>query len=48
MQHVQAEDPNGLASYLVDNDQLSLFELIKYITSPCGNALEMATAQDLS
>ncbi|GAB7336396.1 hypothetical protein MBLNU13_g09116t2 [Cladosporium sp. NU13] len=48
MQHVQSEDPNGLASYLVDNDKLSLFELIKYITSPCGNALEMATAQDLS
>jgi len=48
MQHVQAEDPNGLASYLVDKDELSLFELIKYITSPCGNALEMAAAQDLS
>jgi hypothetical protein len=48
MQHVQAEDPNGLASYLVDKDELSLFELIKYITSPCGNALEMVAAQDLS
>lgn len=48
MQHVQAEDPNSLASYLVERHELSLFELIKYITSPCGNALEMATAQDLS
>lgn len=48
MQHVQAEDPNGLASYLIDKDELDLFDLINYITSPCGNALEMATTQDLS
>ncbi|KAM0722807.1 hypothetical protein Q7P37_002249 [Cladosporium fusiforme] len=48
MQHVQSEDPNGLASYLADRDELDLFELIKYITSPAGNALEMAPPQDLS
>lgn len=48
MQHVQEEDPNGLASYLVDKEELDLFELIQYITSPCGNALEMAAPQDLS
>ncbi|GKT50975.1 1-phosphatidylinositol 4,5-bisphosphate phosphodiesterase 1 [Colletotrichum spaethianum] len=48
MQHVQAEDPNGPAGYLVDKDELDLSELIKYITSPCGNILEMAGPQDLS
>ncbi|OHW96635.1 1-phosphatidylinositol-bisphosphate phosphodiesterase delta-1 [Colletotrichum incanum] len=48
MQHVQAEDPNGPAGYLVDKDELGLFDLIKYFTSPCGNALEMAVPQDLS
>ncbi|WYZ34048.1 hypothetical protein EsH8_I_000324 [Colletotrichum jinshuiense] len=48
MQHVQAEDPNGPAGYLADKDELDLFELIKYMTSPCGNALEIAAPQDLS
>ncbi|KAI3548352.1 hypothetical protein CSPX01_03148 [Colletotrichum filicis] len=48
MQHVQVEDPNGLAGYLIDKDELDLFELIKYITSPCGNVLEIAAPQDLS
>ncbi|KAK1727035.1 PLC-like phosphodiesterase [Colletotrichum acutatum] len=48
MQHVQAEDPNGLAGYLIDKNELDLFELIKDITSPCGNVLEMAAPQDLS
>lgn len=48
MQHVQAEDPNGPAGYLADKDELDLFELIEYITSPCGNALGMAPSQDLS
>ncbi|KZL64121.1 1-phosphatidylinositol-bisphosphate phosphodiesterase [Colletotrichum tofieldiae] len=48
MQHVQAENPNGPASYLVDKDELDLFDLIKYFASPCGNALEMAAPQDLS
>lgn len=37
MQHVQAEDPNGLASYLVDKDELDFFDLVRYIASPCGN-----------
>ncbi|KAK1623824.1 PLC-like phosphodiesterase [Colletotrichum phormii] len=48
MQHAQAEDPNGLAGYLIDKDELDLFELIKYITSPCGDVLEMTAPQDLS
>ncbi|WQF89882.1 Putative phosphatidylinositol-specific phospholipase C, X domain, C2 domain superfamily [Colletotrichum destructivum] len=48
MQHVQAEDPNGLAGYLVDSDELSLPELVQYVTSPCGNVLEVAAPQDLS
>lgn len=48
MQHVQAEDPNGLASYLVDKDELDFFDLVRYITSPCGNVLEVAASQDLS
>lgn len=48
MQHVQAEDPNGLAGYLVDKHELDLHELIQYLTSACGNILEMAAPQDLS
>ncbi|CAF3658430.1 unnamed protein product [Fusarium graminearum] len=48
MHHVQAENPNGLAAYLTDNEELNLHELIKYLTSPCGNILEMAAPQDLS
>jgi phosphatidylinositol phospholipase C delta len=48
MHHVQAEDPNGLAGYLVDREDLGLLELIQYLTSPCGNILEMAIPQDLT
>lgn len=48
MQHVQAEDPNGLANYLVDKDELDLHDFIRYIASPFGNILEMATPQDMS
>ncbi|GKU11340.1 unnamed protein product [Fusarium langsethiae] len=48
MHHVQAENPNGLAAYLADQEELNLHELIKYLTSPCGNILEMAAPQDLS
>ncbi|KAH7184526.1 PLC-like phosphodiesterase [Fusarium flagelliforme] len=48
MHHVQAENPDGLAAYLTDQDSLNLHELIKYLTSPCGNILEMAAPQDLS
>ncbi|QPC71275.1 hypothetical protein HYE68_002027 [Fusarium pseudograminearum] len=48
MHHVQAENPNGLAAYLTDNEELNLHELIKYLTSSCGNILEMAAPQDLS
>lgn len=48
MHHVQAEDPNGLAGYLVDKEDLGMLELIQYLTSPCGNILEMAAPQDLT
>ncbi|KAF4339019.1 phospholipase C [Fusarium beomiforme] len=48
MHHIQIENPEGLASYLVDRDELNLPELIKYLTSPCGNILEMAAPQDLT
>ncbi|KAK2770124.1 phospholipase c [Colletotrichum kahawae] len=48
MQHVQAEDPNGAAGYLVDKDELDLFDLIKYMSSPCGNMSEAVPPQDLS
>jgi phosphatidylinositol phospholipase C delta len=48
MHHVQAEDPNGPAGYLVDKDEMGLIELIQYLTSPCGNVLEMAAPQDLT
>ncbi|KAM0228346.1 hypothetical protein ACHAPO_010787 [Fusarium lateritium] len=48
MHHVQAENPNGLAAYLADQEELNLHELIKYLTSPCGNILEMAATQDFS
>jgi hypothetical protein len=48
MHHVQAENPNGLAAYLADQEELNLHELIKYLTSPCGNILEMAAPQDMS
>ncbi|KAF4452101.1 hypothetical protein F53441_5034 [Fusarium austroafricanum] len=48
MHHVQVENPEGLASYLVDQNELNLPELIKYLTSPCGNILEMAAPQDLT
>ncbi|CAJ0547090.1 Ff.00g017170.m01.CDS01 [Fusarium sp. VM40] len=48
MHHVQVEHPEGLATYLVDKEELGLHELIKYLTSPCGNILEMAPPQDLS
>ncbi|KAH7353373.1 1-phosphatidylinositol-4,5-bisphosphate phosphodiesterase delta-1 [Plectosphaerella cucumerina] len=48
MQYIQGENPEGLAGYLADKDEVDLFELIKYLTSPAGNALEMATPQDLS
>lgn len=48
MHHVQVENPDGLASYLVDQDELNLPELIKYLTSSCGNILEMAAPQDLT
>ncbi|KAL4732106.1 hypothetical protein ACLX1H_001114 [Fusarium chlamydosporum] len=48
MHHVQVENPEGLASYLTDKEELNLHELIKYLTSPCGNILEMAAPQDLS
>ncbi|GKU07640.1 unnamed protein product, partial [Fusarium langsethiae] len=48
MHHVQVENPDGLATYLVDKEELDLHELIKYLTSPCGNILEMAPPQDLS
>jgi phosphatidylinositol phospholipase C delta len=48
MHHVQAENPNGPAGYLTDNAELGLLELIQYLTSPCGNILEMAAPQDLT
>jgi hypothetical protein len=48
MHHVQAEDPNGPADYLTDKEELGLLELIHYLTSPCGNILEMAAPQDLT
>lgn len=48
MHHIQAEDPNGPAGYLVGKTELDLWELIQYIKSPAGNALEMASPQDLS
>ena len=48
MHHVQAENPNGPAGYLVDRDEMGLLELIQYLTSPCGNILEMAAPQDLT
>jgi phosphatidylinositol phospholipase C delta len=48
MHHVQAEDPNGPAGYLVDKDEMGLLELIQYLTSPRGNVLEMAAPQDLT
>ncbi|KAF5672054.1 phospholipase [Fusarium heterosporum] len=48
MHHVQVEPPDGLASYLVDKDELDLYDLITYLKSPCGNILETATPQDLS
>ncbi|KAF4496052.1 phospholipase C [Fusarium agapanthi] len=48
MHHIQVENPEGLASYLVDQDELNLPELIKYLTSPCGNILELASPQNLT
>ncbi|KAM0540857.1 hypothetical protein ACHAPJ_013469 [Fusarium lateritium] len=48
MHNVQREDPYGPAGYLADKDGVDLFGLIEYMTSPCGNALELAAAQDLS
>lgn len=48
MEHIQAEDPNGAAGYLAGKEDLDMLELLRYITSPCGNALEMASPQDLS
>lgn len=48
MQYIQAEDPNGPASYLAGKSGLDLFGLIKYISSPAGNAMEMAMPQNLS
>ncbi|KAH6665299.1 1-phosphatidylinositol-4,5-bisphosphate phosphodiesterase delta-1 [Plectosphaerella plurivora] len=48
MQYIQGENPDGLAGYLTEKDEVDLFELIKYLTSPAGNALEMATPQDLT
>ncbi|KAJ4256013.1 hypothetical protein NW762_009087 [Fusarium torreyae] len=48
MHNVQREDSYGPAGYLADKDEVNLFELIEYMTSPCGNALELAAAQDLS
>ncbi|KAF5006632.1 hypothetical protein FDECE_7027 [Fusarium decemcellulare] len=48
MHNVQMEDPYGPAGYLAERNEVDLFELIEYMTSPCGNALEPAAAQDLS
>ncbi|KAF4972578.1 hypothetical protein FSARC_851 [Fusarium sarcochroum] len=48
MHNVQMEDPYGPAGYIADKNEVDLFELIEYMTSPCGNALELAAAQDLS
>ncbi|KAF4472701.1 phospholipase C [Fusarium albosuccineum] len=48
MHNVQMEDPYGPAGYLAERNEVDLFELIEYMTSPCGNALELAAAQDLS
>jgi len=48
MHHVQNEDPNGPAAYLVDKEELGMLEMIQYLTSPCGNILEMAAPQDLT
>jgi phosphatidylinositol phospholipase C delta len=44
---MQAKEPNCRTSYLVDKVELNITELIKYITSPCGYTLKIATAQDL-
>ncbi|KAI6359773.1 hypothetical protein MCOR25_006945 [Pyricularia grisea] len=48
MEHTQQEDPNGISSHLTDKVGMSLRELLDYIASPSGNALEMAVPQDLS
>ncbi|TLD14543.1 hypothetical protein PspLS_11156 [Pyricularia sp. CBS 133598] len=48
MEHTQHEDPNGISSHLTDKAGMSLRDLLDYIASPSGNALEMAAPQDLS
>lgn len=48
MEHTQHEDPNGISSHLTDKAGMSLRELLDYVASPSGNALEMAAPQDLS
>uniref|UniRef100_L2FNL9 Phosphoinositide phospholipase C n=1 Tax=Colletotrichum fructicola (strain Nara gc5) TaxID=1213859 RepID=L2FNL9_COLFN len=46
MQHVQAEDPNGAASYLVDRDELDIFDLINHNTYLTGNQLSSDSSTD--
>ncbi|TLS28469.1 hypothetical protein PpBr36_02107 [Pyricularia pennisetigena] len=48
MEHTQHEDPNGISSHLTDKAGMSIRDLLDYIASPSGNALEMAAPQDLS
>lgn len=48
MQHVQLEDANGPAGFLAEKDELEFSEFLQYMTSPLGNAMEVASPQDLS
>ncbi|KAL2212049.1 1-phosphatidylinositol-4,5-bisphosphate phosphodiesterase delta-1 [Sarocladium strictum] len=48
MQYIQSEDPDGLACTLLEKPSMDLRELLDYITSPSGNALEVAAIQDLT
>ncbi|KAL8387938.1 hypothetical protein RB595_009562 [Gaeumannomyces hyphopodioides] len=48
MQHVQLEDANGPAGFLAEKDEIEFSEFLQYMTSPLGNAMEMASPQDLT
>ncbi|KAL8414272.1 hypothetical protein RB594_005485 [Gaeumannomyces avenae] len=48
MQHVQLEDANGPAGFLAEKEEIELSEFLQYMTSPLGNAMEMASPQDLT
>lgn len=45
MRELQAENPDGLANYFVDKDELDIVGPVKHITSPCGSILEVATQE---